>query len=234
MAGSERTEAGTSTATDAGTSTATEAGTETRPRAGQEGRQSSGTDAIAISGPVADATPLEKITISCLANAHYHSSREAFLDTMHRWFMFFVIVLGAAALTDALPKLIEIIFGVKSDPALFKEACAALVAIIAALDLTFDLSNRARSHAMMKRRYYELLASVREGHRTPDEARVCLDEFSAHEEPPYRVLYLACWNAAQQTVFGRRAMRFEISFLGNLFKNWWRRPTANYPVVGGA
>jgi hypothetical protein len=145
--------------------------------------------------------------------------------------MFFVIALGAAALTDVAPRLLEAVFGRKIDPSLFKEMCAATVAIIAALDLTFDLSNRARSHAMMRRRYYELLASVREGRRTVEEGRVCLDEYSAHEEPPYRVLYLTSWNLAQQTVFGRQAKRFKISPLGNLFKNWWRRPSANYPVV---
>lgn len=162
MASSERTEAGTPPGAEAGASPRTPpgAGAEAGRLAAQEGRQSA--YAVPISGPMANATALEKVTVSCLANAHYHSSREAYLDTVHRWFMFFVIALGAAALTDALPKLIDLVFGTTINPALFKEACAAFVAIIAALDLTFDLSNRARSHAMMKRRYYELLASVRE------------------------------------------------------------------------
>lgn len=143
--------------------------------------------------------------------------------------MFFVIALGAAALTDAVPKLVNAIFAIQLDPILFKEGCAAAAAIIAALDLTFDLSNRARAHAMMRRRYYELLASVREGKKNPEEGRVCLDEFSADEEPPYRVLYLSCWNAAQKTVFGDSALKIRITFLANIFKNWWRRPS--YPVV---
>ncbi len=84
---------------------------------------------------------------------------------------------------------------------------------------------------MMKRRYFELLADLREGQKTPELVRVCLERLSADEEPMYRVLYLACWNSAQMTVFGRRAQRFNISFLGNLFKNWLRRPSATYPVV---
>jgi len=29
-------------------------------------------------------------------NARYHATREAFLDNVHRWFMFTVIALGAA------------------------------------------------------------------------------------------------------------------------------------------
>jgi hypothetical protein len=178
------------------------------------------------------ATPIERATISCLANAQYHSCREAFLDTVHRWFMFAVIALGAAALTDAIPKMLHA-FGWTVAPDVLKEVFAALAAILAALDLTFDLSNRARAHAVMKRRYYELLAHMRERHKTPDDVLVCLEQFSADEEPPFRVLFLTCWNSAQQTVYGEKAMRFQISLFGNLFKNWWRRPAAIYPVIGG-
>jgi hypothetical protein len=179
------------------------------------------------------ATPIDRATISCLTNAHYHSCREAFLDTVHRWFMFLVIALGAAALTDAVSKLLQAASGLTVDTVLVKELCAASAAIFAALDLTFDLSNRARTHAMMKRRYFELLADLRENHKTPETVSVCVERFSADEEPVYRVLYMASWNAAQKSVYGEKAMRFEITPFGNMFKNWWRRPAADYPVVGG-
>jgi hypothetical protein len=141
--------------------------------------------------------------------------------------MFFVIALGAAALTDALPKMFHIV-GTNLDSDLFKEVCAAGAAIIAALDLTFDLSNRARAHAMMRRRYFELLARVRSKKMPEDEAFACLDEFSAEEEPVYYVLFLTCWNAAQRTVFGKDALRFRIGSISDWFKNWWRRPGANF------
>ena len=187
----------------------------------------------AASGPMADRrpSPIEAATVSCITNAQYHSSREAFLDTVHRWFMFLVIAMGAAALTDVLPRLLHSVLGIPIEVAAVKELCAASAAILAALDLTFDLSNRARAHSMMKRRYFELLADLREGTKTPDQVRVCLERFSADEEPVYRVLYLACWNSAQASVFGRRSKQFRISFLGNLFKNWWRRPGVMYPVA---
>jgi hypothetical protein len=236
MAGSERTPTAESTAeTRAAAGTASRAattptGASTGESAGS-GDQGEHGSASSSSGPVATVTPLEAATISCLTNAHYHSGREAFLDTTHRWFMFLVIALGAAALTDALPRLLHASLGASIDGATIKEICAASAAILAALDLTFDLSNRARAHSMMKRRYFELLADLREGQKTPEQVRVCLERFSADEEPVYRVLYLACWNAAQMTVFGGRAKRFDISFLGNLFKNWVRRPSATYPVV---
>jgi hypothetical protein len=236
MASSERaagTEASTAKTGTAAGSTAATAGTSTGAdeRFTGAGDQARANTAGQPSGPVATATPVEAATISCLTNAHYHSGREAFLDTTHRWFMFLVIALGAAALTDALPRLLNSAFGISIDGSAIKEICAASAAIIAALDLTFDLSNRARAHSMMKRRYFELLADLREEQKTPEQVRVCLERFSADEEPMYRVLYLACWNSAQMTVFGRTAKRFDISFLGNLFKNWVRRPSATYPVV---
>ena len=138
--------------------------------------------------------------------------------------------MGAAALTDVLPRLLHWISGAHVEVALVKEVCAASAAILAALDLTFDLSNRARAHSMMKRRYFELLADLKEHVKSPDQVKVCLDRFSADEEPVYRVLHLACWNSAQASVFGRKAKQFRIPFLGNMFKNWWRRPGVMYPV----
>jgi hypothetical protein len=139
--------------------------------------------------------------------------------------MFFVIALSGAAITDILPKLTGV------DSKLTTDILVAIGAILAALDLTFDLSNRARAHAMMKRRYFELLSDLRDGHKTPADVKVCIERFSADEEPQYRVLFLACWNAAEETVYGDKALRYAITPLGNLFKNWWRRPAATYPVI---
>lgn len=233
MASSERTAAGTETSAAARTTTGasgdTAAGAGSNERLSRPGDQA-GPATAAASGPLAAATPLEARTISCLTNAQYHSSREAFLDTVHRWLMFAVIALGAAALMDALPKMLSH-FGIVVQPDIFKEACAAGAAILAALDLTFDLSNRARMHSMMKRRYYELLADLRAGKRTSDEVGVCLDQYSAEEEPPYKVLFLACWNAAQKTVFGKSALRWDISGTSLFFKNVFRRPAATFVMI---
>lgn len=221
MASSERTEAAvTATASAASSPAAASATSAARADAKNPGGQPS--------GPVAAATPLERITISCLTNTHYHACREGFLDTVHRWFMFLVIALGAAALTDVLPKLIFAATAITVDVGLVKELFAAGAAILAALDLTFDLSNRARAHAMMRRRYFELLAKVRAEKMSPAEAAVCIDEFSADEEPPYHVLHLVCWNEAQRSVYGKLALQFPIGWWSDCFKNWWRRPGADF------
>ena len=194
---------------------------------GDQTRAESGNDS---SRSVAPATELDARRISCLMNATYHAAREAYLDTVHRWFMFAVIALGAVALTDLFPKAFEF-WGLHLAP---KEICAAAAAVIAALDLTFDLSNRARNHALMKRRYYELLADVHAGRKSPSDALVAIDEFASDEEPPYKVLLLACWNAAQKTVYGDKALQFDIPKWALLWKNFLRRPTASFKVIGPA
>jgi hypothetical protein len=155
-----------------------------------------------------------------LTNAHYHASREAFLDTVHRWFMFGVIASGAAAIISILPE----------DQPWLAPAFAAGAAILGALDLTFDLSNRARAHAMMRRRYLELLADFREGIRPFENVIACLDRYSAYEEPQYRVLFLSCWNRAQESVYGVDAQAFDITARALFMKNIFRRPGATYPV----
>jgi len=88
-------------------------------------------------------------------NARYHASREAFLDTVHRFLMFMIIILGAAAVTELV------------NAPWLKGAFAASAVVFAAFDLTADLSNRARCHALMKRRYFELLADLIGEKRSP-------------------------------------------------------------------
>ncbi len=167
-------------------------------------------------GPVSrpEATEAQKIEFSCLMNAGYHASREAFLDNVHRWFMFALVVLGAGALID-----------VAKDMAPLLQVGAIAGAAIAALDLTFDLSNRARTHALMKRRYFELLADFVEGKRSGVEVRACINRYSAEEEPAYHALIIAQWNATQVAVFGSEAQKSPLSAWYRVTKNLLRHPT---------
>jgi len=144
--------------------------------------------------------------------------------------MFGVICLGAVALTDFLPRIFHSAFGVEIETVAVKEASAALAAIFAALDLTFDLSNRARLHALMKRRYFELASDVVAGKATLLEAQACLDKFSADEEPAYYALLIASWNAAQEMVYGDDAKCYKIPRPHLWLKNIWRFGGRIYPM----
>lgn len=166
------------------------------------------------------------VRVECLMNARYHSLREAFLDTSHRWLLFMVIMFGAVALIDVLPKSLV--------HAGAKEVFTALAAVCAAIDLTFDLSNRARVHSMMKRRYFELLADLTDGKKTLVEATACLHRYSADEEPSFHALLMLSWNAAQEMVYGSEAYQLAIPRRDRFLKQIFRFSGKQYHLVVSA
>jgi hypothetical protein len=216
-------------ADEAGAATGASSGPEADKDAGESPARSTGADQRGegppdpAHGSLASETLDSAERVSCIMNAHYHGAREGFLDTTHRWFMFAVIVFGAAAFADLIPKSEN-----DHKENVLKGFLGAGAALFGALDLTFDLSNRARAHSLMKRRYYELLAELREGKKSSAETRVCLDRFSADEEPPYRALLLSCWNRTQREVHGTDAYHFHIPWLHRLFKNWFRWTSTDF------
>lgn len=136
----------------------------------------------------AEAAPpaLNQIRYPCLTNMDYHAAREGWLDQLHRWLMFAVIIAGAAAFSDIWEPM---------------RVVGPVIAVLAgALDLTFDLSNRARTHAMFRRQYADILAAAT---REPEKLGVLqckLDELNGEEEPPFTAqLCLSAMRAQQQT-----------------------------------
>jgi hypothetical protein len=215
MASSERTEA-----TSASPATTATPATATPAPAGSGADQGGG-----LSGAEA-ATPavIDALRCDLLMNARYHSSREAYLDTLHRVLMFLIIVLGAAAVTDLI--------GPAPWAHIAKGAAAAFAVVFAAIDLTADLSNRARQHALMKRRYFELLADLI-ANKKPLDVESLMHRFSADEEPVFNALLATCWNAAQEMVYGDHADAYDIP--------WWHKPLKNlvrfgrkYDVIKGS
>jgi hypothetical protein len=163
---------------------------------------------------------LDDVRINCLMNARYHATREAFLDTVHRWLMFGVIAFGAGAVINVVP----------AEHDWLSKLLGACAAIFGALDLTFDLSNRARAHSLMKRRYFELLADLAEGKKTESEAQACCNRYSADEEPAYIALLMRSWNAAQEMLYGDDAQEFDIPAWDRFWQNVWRFSGKKYPV----
>jgi hypothetical protein len=160
--------------------------------------------------PDAQAAPptLNGIRYPCLMNMDYHSSREAWLDQMHRWLMFAVIAAGASAFVDAWPVM--------------KVAGPIIAVICGALDLTFDLSNRARAHAMFRRRYGEILG---EATRSPDSLQVLqckLDELSGEEEPAFHAQLALSAMKGQQATYGKITHPCRPNWFCRRLANIWR------------
>jgi hypothetical protein len=226
MASSERTKGAEQAATEAGAQTGAQTGAEAGTASGSHERfpdaRPAGADrAGRASGAAPSQTAIDGIRCDLLMNARYHASREAFLDTVHRSLMFLIIVLGAAAITDLL------------NAPWIKGAFAACAVLFAAFDLTADLSNRARCHALMKRRYFELLADLTSGQKNPIDVEAHMHRCSADEEPAFHALLAVSWNAAQEMVFGTAADAYDIPRHHRFLKNIRRYGQAKYSIMQG-
>ncbi len=181
-------------------------------------------DAEPVSTAAAAGKKLNDFRVNALMNARYHSVREGFLDKVHRTLIFGVIVTGAAPFAALLAEL-----GLA--PWIIA-VCALSATVLGALDLAFDLSNRARAHSMMKRRYFELLADVDEGKKELPEAEACLHRYSADEEQAYQALLTLSWNAAQEMVYGDTAReRYRVPWIHRLLRNFWRQDGCTFSVI---
>jgi hypothetical protein len=105
-------------------------------------------------------------------NGRYHADREAFLDGCHRWAMFTIIVLGASAFSDLLAEWA-------------KHTAALASAVLAAIDLVFDLSVRARNHASLRESYFHVAANLESDRISAAAAQGEMMILAAKEEPPY-------------------------------------------------
>lgn len=168
--------------------------------------------------PAAPASKtLRQIRKAAQFNIIYHGAREAHLDAVHRWFMFGVIALGAGGVLTMMSPI-------------FGAVCAAFSAVIGALDLTFDLSNRARAHALMRRRYSALAA---EAEANPDDlARIDaqLIALQSDEEPGYIALLALCHNRAESQIYGDDDEHLSVPWIHRIFANLIRFDGHEYPL----
>jgi hypothetical protein len=80
----------------------------------------------------------------------------------------------------------------------------------------------------MKRRYFELIADLIAGGKTPEQVEACIERFNADEEPAYHALIATSYNAAQEMVYGKEAYSYAIPRLHLACKNFWRFGGTNY------
>ncbi|WP_151343387.1 hypothetical protein [Rhizobium leguminosarum] len=133
----------------------------------------------------------ENIHFNVLRNALYHTARRMTLDRWNRWCSFLVIVLGAAAMADALK-----IYGVDIQ----RGWVGAAVAVVGAAQLVFDFGGRARDHQTLQREYYHLLSNI-EAEAQPSEERVAgwysqMIRIAGDEPPMMRALDAKAYNDA--------------------------------------
>jgi len=171
-------------------------------------------DSSSSSGPEAaerskEITERELFQITCLRNTHYHEDRERFFARWHKVTMF-VVVLGGAATFAPLEQ---------------KHWIAASVVTIAGLiDLVFDVSGKARLHASLRRRIYEILSESQDNSVDLTKLRRRAIDVYADEPPCMHAVNALAYNAAMAAFERPKQLQFKISSWQRILRNIWPYP----------
>jgi hypothetical protein len=214
MAGSERTEAGTPASSSPSSSAAYSAPEPAATGANtQEGiwsrRDAAGHPPAAGSSEITDR---EVFQITVLRNSHYHEDRERFFARLHKMTMF-VVVLGGAATFAPLERY----------------WIAALAVTLAGLtDLVFDVSGKARLHASLRRRIYEILAESQDDDVDLIKLRKRAIDVYADEPPCMHAVNALAYNSAMAAFERPAKLQLKISWQQRLFRNFWPFPATSF------
>jgi hypothetical protein len=152
--------------------------------------------------PLDDRTAFQ---IECLKNARYHEDREIFFARIHKLTMLIAVLGGTAA------------FAFVSQFKIF----AGLVTIAGVTDLVFDVSGKARLHAALRRRVYDLLAQSEDASRDLAALKEQAVRIYADELPCMHAVNALAYNAAMQA-FGRpEKYQFPVSVWHRALRHWW-------------
>ena len=156
---------------------------------------------------------ISDLRFNALRSALYHGERERFFDARHRWISFFVIVFGSGAAGSIAAENNQIAF-----------VLAIFAALSSGFSLAFDPSGHAREHGYLRRKFYELLASIETCADNDEELRnlsAKLTMLYGEERPHMKVVNLVAYNDAGDSIYGvGEKERFIIP--------WWRAVTKNF------
>ena len=148
----------------------------------------------------------------------YHQRRRGWYETLHKGFMLVIIVCGSlASLSNGLAFYLGI-----------------TVAGLAALDLVFGLSHRARDHEMLFRRFSDLAVKIRADEHTEENLKQWTRErinIETDEPPIYAALEADCdnkvrraWDKTDNLVQLDGWSKFAMHFLRQE-KKYWPQPS---------
>lgn len=168
------------------------------------------------SGEVFDILfPLEK-------SIRYHQRRCAFYGEWHRWLMFIIIVAGSTAATDVFPQLQKVL--------------ALLTAALGAMDLVFGLSDKARDHEVLMRKFASLVSQIR---RRDSPTQSDIDawqaervEIEADEPATYWALEAICYNEVADAFDRNPADRVRIPWYYQISKNYVHFDPTRFKFIG--
>ena len=224
------TEATTDVATEVATEAAAEASVDTAAQCRLERKVSSARRSTAATEEEMTEAQTEAhgLLQDCDRGARYHTARRAFLDTCHRWMMVGVLVSGSAAIA-ALNEAFGL--GAKWAPVLM-----LVPTVVGAISVVWGLTNRARDHELLARRFYELAKRINVN-QADDEAveawRVGILDIRRDEPAVYHALNAECGNAATQALGFNQDEMQRVHWLQHALRHWWRFSAKDFPKHGG-
>ena len=147
---------------------------------------------------------IDELNFAVEKSMRYHQRIRGHYDYRHKAIMFLTIIFGSAAFSEVVE---------------WSRYFGALVAVLAAVDLVFSLSHRARDHEILFRQFSDLASVLRTSSKTQEnydtwlKARLAIE---ANELPVYWALEADCDNEVRRA-WDRTGMMAKI--------DWWKRRT---------
>jgi hypothetical protein len=160
-----------------------------------------------------ELTSREKFQISCLRDARYHEDRERFFARLHKITMFVVVAAGTAAIAPIEQKSFWF---------------PAIITLAGLVDLVFDVSGKARLHASLRRRIYELLAQAEDETSDISKLRQHAIGVYADEPPCMHGANALAYNGAMEALERPRELQLKITWLQRALRNVWPYPATTF------
>jgi hypothetical protein len=180
--------------------------TTTASTAAAASRAGAGTEtATARPAAAVDISDRDSFLIECLRDTRYHEDRERYFARWHKFAMFVVVVSGTATFANwaSLPWI------------------GAVVTLAGLLDLVFDVSGKARLHASLRRRVYDILAQIEDPSRQLDPLKEQLVRVYADEPPTMHAANMVAFNGAMEFLHRPREFQYVLKFRHRIFRNIW-------------
>jgi hypothetical protein len=154
-------------------------------------------------------TPREDLVIELLRNARYHEDRERFFARIHRTAMFVTVASGTATFA-----------WLKTEP-WTAPWFVGLITLAGLLDLVFDVSGKARLHASLRRRVYDVLAQTEDPSRNVESLREQAVRVYADEPPCMHAANIIAFNGAMESLHRPRRYLYKINWYHRLLRHVW-------------
>lgn len=182
-------------------------------------------------GPATGSSPdpltsRERMAAEALRNACYHEDRGRFYSAVHRWMMFFVVVLGSTAFVSVVGYC----------PEWAKSHVLALAgpftAIIGLIDLVFDPPGKARLHDRLRRESVVLRAEIQDSTIEDSSLEGSLTRLYVDDPPTMHAVSALAYNRAMKAHGRPDSDLLEVGQSARMLRHWCAYDATRFRTLG--